>query len=136
MSVATMNDPFHIDAPSHWRRNLWLLTAVLAASAAITGYYVAYTRSSAIEMNRLERFRAAVAEKCESPGFAEVAPPVLKDMYLSSTALRDAVDRQQAALDAGADCESIFKALRAADFPLPAQPAPTPTIRLQTSQAE
>ena len=134
MSVATMDE--RIGAPSHWRRNLWLFLAVIVAGAGIGGYYAATLRTDASEMSRLDHFRATVAEQCEAPEFAQPAPPVLKDLYLSSSSLRDAVDRQQAALDAGASCESIYKALRAADFPMPAMTQPRPTIHLQTSQNE
>ena len=134
MSVATMDE--RIGAPSHWRRNLWLFLAAIAATAVIGGYYAATLRTDANEMSRLDQFRATVAESCEAPEFAQPAPPVLKDLYLSSAKLREAVDRQQAALEAGASCESVYKALRAADYPMPAMTQPRPTIHLQTSQNE
>jgi hypothetical protein len=129
MSVATMNE--RIGAASHWRRNLWLVGAVIAAGVGIAGFYAAYSRTDANELGRLERFRAAIAEKCDAPEFADPSPPVLKDLYLTSQALRDAVDRQQIALDAGASCDSIFRALRAADFPMPLPPEARPIVHVQ-----
>src|SRR5205814_649466 len=112
--------------PSHWRRNLWLMAALIGGGAAIAGFYVSSSRTDAIEMERLEQFRAAVAETCDAPGFAGPTPPLLKDMYLTSAPFRDAIDRQREALSVGKSCEVVLKALRAADFPMPAPSEPRP----------
>ena len=134
MSVATMND--RIGAPPHLRRNLWILAAVITGIAAMTGFYAAYGRTDAVEMNRLAEFRAAFADKCEAPEFAEPVAPMVRDMYLTSPSLRDVIDRQTTALDTGADCEAVWKALRAADYPMPPPSAPRPTINLRPSESD
>jgi hypothetical protein len=48
---------------------------------------------------------------------------MVRDAYLTSPTLQAAVAKQGSALEAGASCEEVLKALRAADFPIP---APTP----------
>jgi hypothetical protein len=45
---------------------------------------------------------------------------MLKELYLSSSALQTAIDQELVAIEAGASCDAVYKALRAADFPVAA----------------
>jgi hypothetical protein len=124
----------HIGAPSHLRRNLWLVLLCAGAAAVIGAYDSFVGRTDGVEMQRLEQFRGAMAERCEAPGFDRAPLPIERDMYLHNASIRAAVDHQYAALGAGADCEQVIAALRAADYPIPEKPeGVTPTIRLQPS---
>jgi hypothetical protein len=108
-----------IGVAPHRRRNLWLLFGLLAAAFTMAAYYALLGRHNASEMQDLERFRAAYAQKCHAPRFAEPTPPMLKELYLSSSLLQAVIRQQSIALEGGASCEVVSKALRAADFPVP-----------------
>ncbi len=102
----------------HGRRNLVLLVLALGAAAAVVGYYTLLGRQDSAELDRLERFRAAYAKKCDAPKFAEPTPPIVKDLYLTSSALQKTVASELTALESGASCDAVAKALRTADFPM------------------
>lgn len=125
-----------IGAAPHWRRNLWLVVAVAAAAATLTIYYAFLGRHDAREVAQLEKFRAAYAQRCDSPGFADQTPAIVRETYLNSAALRDAVDRELVELQNGVSCDAIYKALRAADFPILAAPEKVPTITVGPPAAE
>jgi hypothetical protein len=134
MGVAILNrddlgdEATKIGDRSHARRNWWVALGLIAGISAVSGYYGWTGRTDSRALGQLEAFRAAYAEQCEAPAFAAPAPQALKDLYLGSLPLRQAVDRQLAALSEGRSCEDVTKALRAADYPLP---PPVPTITLQ-----
>ena len=113
-----------IGAESHAGRNVGIVVAVVALGAAIFGFTSYSNKQDAAKLGQLEAFRAAYAEKCEAPSFRGPAAPLLKDTYLRSDRLQAAVDKQQAALNAGTPCEEIARALKAADFPMPQQSSP------------
>jgi hypothetical protein len=108
-----------IGAESHVGRNVAIVVGVVALGAAIFGFTSYSNKQDAAKLAQLESFRAAYADKCEAPSFRGEAAPLLKDTYLRSERLQAAVDKQQAALNAGAPCEEIARALKAADFPMP-----------------
>jgi hypothetical protein len=118
-------EPFKIPAPSHLRRNLWLLAGLFTLTAALAGYYSRLGKTDAREINRLESFRSQYAQSCDADEFAAPASPILRESYLRSAALRAAVDRAQGALEEGASCQEVLRRLRSAEFPMA---APTPTI--------
>ncbi len=122
-----------IGAPSHGRRNRWLVLGLGGAALAMGLYYVLLGRHDADEGAQLDRFRAAYAQKCDAPGFAEPTPPIVRELYLSSSVLQAAIGQQLVELERGADCDAVYKALRAADFPMPqhAPAPPTPAVTLQ-----
>jgi hypothetical protein len=129
MSVASV-DPgdlsgghIKIGSASHLPRNLGILAGAAALAAAIAGYTAYSNKQEAAKLSELENFRYAFATKCNATGFDGEAPALVKDAYLTSATLQQAVAKQQTALEAGASCEEVLKALRAADFPIP---APTP----------
>lgn len=130
MSVASMNPDdlsgshVKIGAPSHAGRNLGIALGVIALGGGMAFYQVRTSRSHAAAVAELEAFRAAYAETCEAPSWRGEAPAVMRDSFLKSSRLQETVAKQKAALAGGAAaCEDVAKALRAADFPLPA-PAP------------
>jgi hypothetical protein len=109
-----------IGAESHVGRNVGIVVGVVALIAAIVGFTSYSNRQDAAKLTQLESFRAAYAEKCEAPAFRGEAAPLLRDTYLRSERLQAAVEKQQAALQAGAPCEEVGRALKVADFPMPA----------------
>lgn len=109
-----------IGAESHVARNVGIVAAVVAFGAAIFMYTSYSGKQDAAKLAQLESFRAAYAEKCEAPSFRGEAPALLKDTFLRSDRLQAAVDKQNAALQSGAPCDEIARALKAADFPMTA----------------
>jgi hypothetical protein len=112
-----------IGAPSHAVRNIGVLVATALLGAGIWGFYRNSAAQDSAKLAKLEGFRSAFAEKCEAAGWRGEAAPMVRETYLGSTNLQAAVEQQWNALNSGADCDSILKALRAADFPLPSPAA-------------
>ncbi len=108
-----------IGAESHVGRNVGIIVAVVALGAAIFGFTSYSNKQDATKLAQLETFRAAYADKCEAPAFRGEAAALVKDTYLRSERLQAAVEKQQAALNAGTPCDEIARALKAADFPMP-----------------
>jgi hypothetical protein len=107
-----------IGAAPHLRRNLWLLFALACAAVVIGADYVLLQRHDAFEIRHLEQFKAAYTQKCDAPEFAEPIHPLVRKLYLSSSKLQTAIGRERSALDGGASCEMVARALRAAEFPM------------------
>lgn len=107
-----------IGAESHAGRNIGIVVGVVALAVAIFGFTSYSNKQDAAKLAQLSTFRAAYAEKCEAPAFRSEAAPLLKDTYLRSERLQAAVDKQQAALNAGTPCDEVARALKAADFPM------------------
>jgi hypothetical protein len=115
-----------IGAPSHLVRNLGV---VLAVGGLGVGIWLWTARSNAQDVQKLapfDQFRAAYAEKCGVPSYAGPAPDVVKDAYLTSSNVQQAVAKQTAALNGGATCEEVQAAMRSVDFALPKATPPTP----------
>jgi len=113
-----------IGAEKHSGRNLGIMIGVVAVAAVIIGFTRYSNRQDATRLSQLESFRAAYADKCDVASFRGESASLLKDTYLRSERLQAAVDKQQAALAAGAPCEEIARALKTADFPMP-PPSPS-----------
>ena len=109
-----------IGAASHWGRNLGIAVGALALGAAVVGWTMYNSRGEAQSLAQLQSFRSAYAEKCDAAAFRGEPSSMVKDAYLSSSALRDVLAKQQAALQSGAPCDEVARALKAADYPLPA----------------
>jgi hypothetical protein len=109
-----------IGAESHAGRNVGMIVAVVALAVGIFVYTSYSGKQDSAKLGQLETFRAAYAEKCEVPSFRGEAPALLKDTYLRSDRLQAAVEKQNAALQAGTPCEEVGRALKAADFPMTA----------------
>jgi hypothetical protein len=132
MSVASLNPEdlsgghVKIGAPSHLARNLGVL---LALGGLGVGIWLWTARSNAQDAQRLapfDQFRSVYADKCGVPSYAGAAPDVVKDAYLTSTNVQQAVAKQLAALSGGATCEDVQAAMKSVDFVVPKAPAPTP----------
>jgi hypothetical protein len=131
MSVADSMNPgdlsgshVKIGTPSHMGRNVGMAIGVLALGGGIAWFTMHGSKADTANLVKLDAFRAAYAAKCEAPSWKGEAPPMLRDTYLRSTRLQEAVDKQAAALASGTACEDVLKALKGADYPLPsAQPA-------------
>jgi hypothetical protein len=108
-----------IGAAHHYARNAAIGASAVAVAIGVLAFSSYSGRQDAVKLSQLEAFRAAYAEKCEAPEFAGEAPPLLRDTFLRTEELQLAVAKQQAALEAGAPCEEIARALKTADFPMP-----------------
>jgi hypothetical protein len=108
-----------IGAPSHLARNLGFIAAAAALGAGIWGFYRHSAAVDDAKLAKLEAFRSAYAEKCDAANWRGQAPSVLRDNYLDSERLQQVVDQQNAALAGGTDCETVLKALKTAEYPLP-----------------
>jgi hypothetical protein len=130
MSIASLNPEditgshVKIGTPSHTARNLLLLGGVVLLGAAGFGFYRWSAAEDAQKLASLEAFRAAYADKCDAPTWRTATPAMVRDTFLNSSRLQDAVARQQAALDKGVACEDVLRSLKQADFPLPTAPKP------------
>jgi hypothetical protein len=110
-----------IGAASNRGRNvMWIVGAVIAA-VAMGAFYKLSASNDEPKLRALDDFRAAYAQKCNNAEFAGDAPAYLKDQYLKSDALQQAVQKQAQALQAGTSCADIEQALRTASFPLGAK---------------
>jgi hypothetical protein len=128
MSVASV-DPgdlsgghVKIGAAHHYARNAGIVVGALLLGALAVGLTLYNSREDAATLTQLEAFRSLYADKCDE-SFHDQASSAVKDAYLRSGTLRDALAKQQAALQAGAPCDEVARALKTADYPLP---APTP----------
>jgi hypothetical protein len=137
MSVATLTQERvnvgvpHIGRAHHRRRNRWIAFGVIVAALGVTSHRVYWGQQDKAATAQLEHFQAAYAQRCDAAAFPDSSAAMLKGLYLGSSTLRAVVDRQLTALESGASCDAVSRALRAADFPLPATPEKTPTILLQ-----
>ncbi len=126
MSVASMSPEdlsgshVKIGAPSHLGRNLLFLAGSLVLGAGVFLFYRQSAAGDAERVARLDAFRAAYAEKCDAPAWRTEAASAMRDSYLSSTTMQAVVDREAQQLAAGVACEDITRALKGADFPIPA----------------
>jgi hypothetical protein len=139
MSLATLTEREgiaipHIGHAHHRRRNSWLMVGLLAAGAGWAGYYVYIGRQKATAAAELSKFRAVYSQRCDATAFSGPQAEMAKELFLGSSALRAALDRELTALESGGTCENVFKALRAVDFPISESTVPrvkAPTITLQ-----
>ncbi len=126
-SSAKIEDPGadggKIGPASHGYRTLGLLAALASFAGAMVIYYTHQQRTDAGQLEQLESFRAAYAQQCAMPSFTGETPPMVRDLYLSSPTLRAVVEAQSQVLKANGSCDSVSKALREADFPMPERAA-------------
>ncbi len=129
MSVASVDpevsfEDVKIGAPTHMARNLFVLLGVGAVVAAFIVFNSYQSKQDATKLQALDTMRGLYAQTCDAPQWNEQVPPVVRDTYLNSSHLQGVVEAQTAALRAGASCEDVTRALRAADFPMPAKVIP------------
>lgn len=115
-----------IGVPSHMGRNAGFLAGAVLLGGAIYGFYRYSSHKDGAELGQLDTFRSAYAAKCDAPAWKGEVSSVLRDNFLNSSELRDTVDQQLTALNSGATCENVMKALKAASFPMPAPSSATP----------
>src|SRR5207249_2754911 len=108
-----------LKAPSHFGRNAAVGAAVLASIAGVWIYSRHSATQDASRMERFDTFRAAYAEKCNVPSYAGPVADVVRDDYLTSVPIQAEIDRQLAALNAGASCDEVAKKLKAVDLAVP-----------------
>ena len=126
MSVASMSpgdlsgSHVKIGAPSHLSRNLLFLAGAMVLGAGVFLFYRQSATADAARLAKLDSFRFAYAEKCDAPAWRTEAASAMRDAYLSSTTMQAVVDREAEQLASGVACEDIAKALKTADFPIPA----------------
>jgi hypothetical protein len=101
------------------RTMMWIVGAVVAVGG-MGAFYMMSGSSNEPKLKALEDFRGAFAAKCNNPEFSTPASQFLKDQFLNSSLLQDAVTKQATALQGGASCADVEQALKAASFPLAA----------------
>jgi hypothetical protein len=108
-----------LHAPAHTMR--WIVMAVGAVVVGGAIYFMnGYSnKKDAAVMQRFDAFRAAYAEKCGLPDYAGPVAPVVADQYISSAAIQMSVDKELAALNAGASCIEVADALKKVDLAVP-----------------
>ena len=116
---AAMEGDVDLHAPSHNLR--WIVIAVGALVVGAAFYFMnAYSnKQDAAVMQRFDAFRAAYAEKCNLPDYAGAPPEMIQKQYISSPAIQAAVDKELAALQAGATCIEVADALKKVDLAIP-----------------
>jgi hypothetical protein len=95
---------------------------IVGAGAALALAWAFQARSAARDVAALapfDAFRAEYADRCNTPSFAGPQPEVVNNEYLRSEPLRAAIDKQRAALKAGASCFDVQAALKKSDFAVP-----------------
>jgi hypothetical protein len=118
----TSASDFKVSAPSHATRNFVILGGVALAIAIIFMYSHANAQRDEKKLTRFDAFRAAYAEKCNVPSYANTQPEVVNNDYLTSPGIQAEVDRQLAALNSGASCEAVVAKLKAVDLAVPLPP--------------
>jgi hypothetical protein len=100
----------------------WILslTGIVALLVLYLGYERRQDRSAIVT---LERFAALYGERCDPTAWSESEADVRRKSYLDSPQLERAVASQLTALENGASCDTVWRALRDADFPIPTPPA-------------
>jgi hypothetical protein len=111
-----------IGAKSNTGRTVMWVAGALIAVGGMIAFYKLSGSNDAPKMEALESFRSSFAQKCNNPEFSGPASAFLKDQFLNSTVLQEAVTKQAAALAQGASCADVEQGLRAASFPLAARP--------------
>jgi hypothetical protein len=116
---AAIEGDVDLHAPGHTLR--WVVMGVggLVVGAAIYFMNAYSSKMDAAGMQRFDAFRAAYAEKCGLPDYAGPPPEMMQKQYLSSTAIQAAVDKELAALNAGASCIEVADALKKVDLAIP-----------------
>jgi hypothetical protein len=109
----------HIGPVHHY---LAVALIIVGAAAALAIAWAFQARTAAADAKALapfDAFRAEYADRCNTPSFAGTQPDVVNNEYLRSDALRAAIDKQRAALKAGASCFDVQAALKKSDFAVP-----------------
>ncbi len=130
MSTATVAErnpgiaPPHIGPAHHRRRNAWITVGALAVTVAMATSYSYWRKHDVVAADHLARFQAAYSERCDSALFSPPAAALAKKLYLRSSTLQRAIHDQLTSLESGAPCDAVYRALRAADFPMPSSAPP------------
>jgi len=107
-----------IGVAHHYVRNAAIGAAAIVIGLGVIAYSSYSSRQDSAKLADLEAFRSAYADKCEAADFNGEAAPLLRDTFLRSDRLQQAVAKQKTALEAGAPCEEIARSLKTADFPM------------------
>jgi hypothetical protein len=108
-----------LHAPSHGLRYLGLAVAALALGGAVWAFNGYTQRQDQSQLLGFDTFRAAYAEKCGVPAYAEPQPAVIRDAYLSTPAIQAEMARQLTALNNNTSCGDVVAAMKKVDFAVP-----------------
>jgi hypothetical protein len=108
-----------LHAPSHLVRWIGIAAGALALTGAVIAFESHRDKKNATVLQPFEEFRGVYAEKCGVPDYAgPVAEPVER-AYLTSAAMRTAVEKELTALKSGASCFEVADALKRVDLAVP-----------------
>ena len=114
----------------HRTRQTWMIVALAAVAALAVVVTRWFNHEDRAELRALAEFGSSYSSECDAPNFAQPPSAVVRDAYLHSRALQAVIAEQTQALASGASCESVRRALRAADFPIPVAEAGRPSVHL------
>lgn len=137
MTIASLTEagsdlnPPHIGPAPHPRRNTWMAIAGIALALAMSASFAYWRHQGIGATERLERFQRLYAERCDSTSFSPSASALAKKLYLGSSTLQRTLDEQLRALESGASCQDVHRALIDVDFPLPSSlPPPARSVSI------
>jgi hypothetical protein len=119
MGAAITDNELDVHAPSHAMRYVGIFLAVLALGGAVWAFNAYTGKQDQSKLLGFDAFRAAYAEKCGVPNYADPQPEVIRDAYLSTPAIQAEMARQLNALTNTASCSDVVGALKKVDFAVP-----------------
>ena len=112
----------HIGPMHHPARTIFWILSLVAMTVLMLGY-VRYEHAQATAaMDVFREFSTLYADRCDPAALSTRGAELRRDLYLGSPRLERTIAAQLAALEGGASCDAVWRALHAADFPLAAPP--------------
>ncbi len=121
---AAVETDVNLRAPGHALRYLGIAVGALVLGGGIFAFESYSGKADDSKLQRFDAFRSAYAAKCGVPTYAGPVAPIVRDDYLTSTTIQLAVDKETAALAAGATCDEVVQALKKVDLAIPAPATP------------
>ena len=116
---AAVEGDVDLHAPSHAMRYILLAVGALVVGGGVYLFEAYSNKQDAAVMQRFDTFRAAYGEKCGLPDYGGPVSEMMQKQYVSSPAIQAAVDKELAALKAGAGCNEVADALKKVDLAIP-----------------
>jgi hypothetical protein len=117
---AVLENDVNLRAPSHALRYILIAAGALALGGTVYLFESYSGKADAAKAEGFSKFRAAYAAKCGVPSYDGPVAEVVENQYVTSPPIKLAVDKELAALGAGATCEEVVQALKKVDLFIPA----------------